>query len=166
MSLNRFEETLNRGFPFWLGCDSSLPGGSRNGCTALSLDIRHRFEKYILAGLSGREAARRLMLPPATGARLAGKVRRGESLVPAKCGRPVGWGVMGAHKAFLIELVEQDPDITLTELRDALAEAGGVEVHYSTISYALRRFGFTYKKRRWQRMSDVDQISSVPGATG
>lgn len=106
------------------------------------------------------------MLPPATGARLAGKVRRGESLVPAKCGRPVGWGVMGAHKAFLIELVEQDPDITLTELRDALAEAGGVEVHYSTISYALRRFGFTYKKRRWQRMSDVDQISSVPGATG
>ncbi|MEM6663367.1 MAG: hypothetical protein AAF666_14450 [Pseudomonadota bacterium] len=71
----------------------------------LSLDIRHRFEKYILAGLSGREAARRLMLPPATGARLAGKVRRGESLVPAKCGLPVGWGVMGAHKAFLIGLV-------------------------------------------------------------
>ncbi|MEM6663366.1 MAG: IS630 family transposase, partial [Pseudomonadota bacterium] len=34
----------------------------------------------------------------------------------------------------------------MTELRDALAEAGGVEVHYSTISYALRRFGFTYKK--------------------
>ena len=132
----------------------------------LSLDIRYRFEKYILAGLSGREAARRLMISAATGARLAGKVRRGESLVPAKCGRPSGWGVMGAHRAFLVELVEQDPDITLFELRDALAEAEGVEVHYSTISYALRRFGFTYKKRRWLRMSGEDRMSPVRGATG
>ena len=88
---------------------------------------------------------RALMISSATGARLAVKVKRGESLAPAKCGRPLGWGVMGAHRAFLIELVEQDPDISLMELRDALADAEGVEVHYSTISYALRRFGFTYK---------------------
>lgn len=132
----------------------------------LSLDIRHRFAKYILAGLSGREAARRLMISPATGARLAGKVRRGESLVPAKCGRPVGWGVMGTHRALLIELVEQDPDITLTELRDALSEAEGIEVHYSTISYALRRFGLTYKKRRWLRTNGEDRMSPVLGAIG
>ncbi len=132
----------------------------------LSLDIRRRFERYILDGFSGREAARRLMISSATGARLAVKVKRGESLAPAKCGRPLGWGVMGAHRAFLIELVEQDPDISLMELRDALADAEGVEVHYSTISYALRRFGFTYKKRRWWRMNGADRMSPAPAATG
>jgi transposase len=49
-------------------------------------------------------------------------------------------------KAFLVELVEQDPDITLFELRDALADAEGVQVHHSSLGRALERVGFTYKK--------------------
>ena len=73
----------------------------------LSLDLRRRFQRYIEDGLSGRAAARRLMISPATGARLAGRVRRGEPLAPRQCGRPRGWGKLGPHRAFLIELVEQ-----------------------------------------------------------
>lgn len=132
----------------------------------LSFDLRRRLQRYVEEGLSGREAARRLMISPATGARLAGKVRRGEGLAPRKCGRPTGWGMLGPHRAFLIELVEQDPDITMPELRDALAEAEGVHVHETSLSRALRRLGFTYKKSRWLRTSDDAPMSLTPGATG
>ncbi len=119
----------------------------------LSLDLRIRLRRYIEDGLSGREAARRLRISPATGVRLAGKVRRGESLAPGKCGRPPGLGKLSPHRDFLLELLGQDPDITLFELQGALAEAEGVRVHHSAIARALVRLGFTYKKSRWWRMN-------------
>jgi transposase len=50
-------------------------------------------------------------------------------------------------------LIAQDPDITLFELRDALADAEGVMVHHSSIANLLSRLGFTYKKSRWWRPS-------------
>ena len=50
---------------------------------------------------------------------------------------------------FFEELIAQDPDITLFELRDALADAEGVSVHHSSIAALLTRLGFTYKKSRW-----------------
>ena len=111
----------------------------------LSLDLRRRFQLCIDEGLSGREAARRLRISAATGSRLAQKVRRGGDLAPAKCGRPSGSGKLGACGEFLLELVAQDPDITLFELRDALAEAEGVRVHHSAIARALARLGFSFK---------------------
>lgn len=132
----------------------------------LSLDLRNRFRGYIEDGLSGREAARRLRISPATGVRLAGKVRRGESLAPAKCGRPPGRGKLGRYKAFLLELVGQDPDITLFELRGALIEAEGVRVHHSAIARALKKLGFTYKKSRWSRTNGDAPMSRRHALTG
>lgn len=132
----------------------------------LSLDLRHRFQLCIEEGLSGREAARRLRISAATGARLARKVRQGESLVPAKSGRPPGTGKLGAFRAFLTELVIQDLDITLYELRDALAEAEDVRVHHSAIARTLARLGFSYKKSRWSRMSGGEATLPGPAPTG
>ena len=68
---------------------------------------------------------------------------------PARQGPPRGKGKLAPHQAFLEELVSQDPDITLFELRDALADAEGVQVHHSSIANLLSRLGFTYKKSRW-----------------
>ena len=132
----------------------------------LSLDIRRRFQRCIEDGLSGREASRRLMISPATGARLAKRVRSGAPVTAAKCGRPVGWGKLGSCKAFLLEIVAQDPDITLRELQGALAEAEGVRANETSLSRALRRAGFTYKKSRWLRMSSAGPTSPAPAATG
>ena len=132
----------------------------------LSLDLRDRFQLYILEGLSGREAARRLRISAATGCRLAQKVRRGESLVPAKCGRPPGSGKLGAFRAFLVELVTQDADITLQELRDALEEAEGVQVHHSAIARVLAGLGFSYEKSRWSRTNCAALPSLGPVRTG
>ncbi|WP_068088498.1 hypothetical protein [Polycladidibacter stylochi] len=112
----------------------------------LSLDLRNRFRKCIESCMSGREAGRQLMISPATASRLARKVRSGESLAPAQTGRPVGTGKLAPYHNFLKELVEQDGDITLIELSDALFMAQGMRVHHTSISKALRRLGFTYKK--------------------
>jgi len=63
--------------------------------------------------------------------------------------RPLGRGKLAPYRAFIEELVVQDPDITLYELRDALAMAEGVQVHHSSIAALLKRLGFSYKKNRW-----------------
>lgn len=112
----------------------------------LSSDLRRRFEALVLSGLNGAEAARRLMMSPATGARLARKVREGAPLEPRKCGRPLGWGKLGPHKALLTELVDQDPDITLAELCGALAEAEAVRVSQGHSAARCAAWGSRSKK--------------------
>lgn len=115
----------------------------------LPLALRPRFQRYLEEGLTGRAAALRLKVSPATGARWARQVRTRGHAAPAPQGVPRGRGKLAPHRAFLEELIAQDPDITLFELRDALAEAEGVRVHHSSIANLLARLGFTYKKNRW-----------------
>jgi len=97
--------------------------------------LRARFQKYVEEGLSGRAAALRLKVSPATGARWARQVRTRGHALPALQGRPPGRGKLVPHRAFFEELIMQDPDITLFELRDALADAAGVQVHHSSIGH-------------------------------
>ena len=111
--------------------------------------LRARFKACIEEGLSGRAAAARLKLSPATGTRWARAIRQHGTAAPARQGRPRGCGKLAPHQAFLEELVAQDPDITLYELRDALIMAEGVKVHHSSIAALLKRLGFSYKKNRW-----------------
>ncbi|WBU59083.1 hypothetical protein [Paracoccus albus] len=68
---------------------------------------------------------------------------------------PRGKGKLAPHRAFLEELIAQDPDITLFELPDALSEAEGVQAHHSSITNLLSRLVFTYKKSRWSPPSAV-----------
>jgi transposase len=115
--------------------------------------LRARFQRYIEEGLSGRAAALRVKLSAATGARWARQIRTKGHALPAPQGRPPGRGKLAPHRGFFEELLAQDPDITLFELRDALADAEGVQVHHSSIADLLSRLGFTYKKSRWSRLS-------------
>lgn len=115
----------------------------------LPMALRARFQRYIEEGLSGRAAALRLKLSPATGARWAHSVRARGHANPAPQGRPRGRGKLAPYRGFFGELIIQDPDITLFELRDALADAEGVRVHHSSIATLLADLGFTYKKSRW-----------------
>lgn len=132
----------------------------------LSLDIRQRFQSCIEEGHSGREAARRLLISAATASRLGRKIARGESLLPAACGPKRGKGKLAPYHDFLVELVSQDPDITLHELRDALEAAHGVCVHHSAIGYTLDRLGYTFKKRASLPMSAAKPASDMPDLTG
>jgi transposase len=98
--------------------------------------------------MSGRASAARLMVSPATGVRLARKVRAGEDIAPATCGRRPGGGKLGPVRATLEEMVAADRDITMVELSRALADATGVRADEASIGRALRRWGLRVKKSR------------------
>ena len=119
----------------------------------LSTDIRTRFERLFAEGLSGREIGRRLMISAASASRLSQNLRQGLRLTPAKNPRNTGHGKLAPYHDFLVELIHQDPDITLKELQGALADAQGVSASVSGIDQALKRLGYTYKKRASLRMS-------------
>lgn len=115
--------------------------------------LRARFQKLVEEGLSGRAAALRLNLSPATGPRWGLAIRRTGRVRAAPQGRPRGKGKLDPHRSFLTELIDQNGDMTMPEL----AGATGVQVHPVAIGRFLRKLGFTYKKRRRSRPSDAVQ---------
>jgi transposase len=120
---------------------------------ALSADVRCRFRKLFEDGLTGREAARRLLISASSASRMARKLKRGKGLEPAPNRRKTGRGKLAPYTDFLVELVVQDPDITLHELSTALEHAHGVCASVSGIDQALKRLGYTFKKRALLRMN-------------
>ncbi len=78
-------------------------------------------------------------------------------LTPARNPRNTGHGRLAPYHGFLIELVHQDPDITLRGLQGALSDAHDVAVSVSGLDQALRRLGYTYKKRASLRMNESAQ---------
>ena len=118
---------------------------------ALSRDLRDRFEQLMASGMTAAAAGRTLLLSPATATRWGYKIRHGRSLDPRPPGVRPGSGKLEVYLPFFQELIIQDPDITLSELRDALYDACGVRCAVSSIHYILVRHGYTYKKRSTRR---------------
>ena len=113
-----------------------------------SMDLRARVVAYVEAGHSCRAAARVFGVSASTAVRLAAAQRERGDVVPKRQGRAPGTaGKLAVHQAFLLEIVRSDPDITLRELAGALLEAHGVKVQLSSLHRALRRAGYSYKKR-------------------
>ena len=133
---------------------------------ALSEDIRERFRQYIEEGSTARAAGRALKISPATAVRFRRLLLNGESLEAKPRGGRPGGGKLAGYEDFLIELVSQDPDITLFELRDALEEAHGIRVHHSSVDRALKRAGYTFKKRASLPMNAARRMSAGRGTNG
>ncbi len=132
----------------------------------LSMDIRSRFRRYIEEGWTARAAGRALKISPASAVRFRQAILQGSSLDAKPRGGHLGGGKLSGFIDFLIELVSQDPDITLYELRDALEAAHGVRVHHSSVDRALRRAGYTFKKRASLQMSATRPTSGTPEPVG
>ena len=113
-----------------------------------SMDLRERLVAYVEAGHFCRAAARVFGVSASTAVRLTAAQReRGDIAPRPQGGMPGTVGKLAAHQAFLLEIVQAEPDITLKELAGALAEAHGVRVQLSSLHRALRRAGHSYKKR-------------------
>ena len=105
----------------------------------LSNDIRCRFRRYIEEGWTARATGQALKISPASAARFRQMILQGNRLDTKPRGGHLGGGKLSGFIDFMIELVIQDSDITLYELRDALEAAHGVWVHHSSVDRALRR---------------------------
>lgn len=111
--------------------------------------LQARFQMLIEEGLSGRAAALRLRLSPATGARWGLAIRRTGQARVAPQGRPKGKGKLDPNRAFFADVIAQDGDITMPELASVLYDATGLRVHPNAIGKFLRKLGYTHKKSRW-----------------
>ena len=126
----------------------------------LPVSLRTRFQRLIEEGSSGRAAALRLKLSPATGARCSLSIRRTGQARAARQGRPKGKGKLDPHRAFFPEFIAQDGDITMPELADRLEAEHGLRATPAMLSrYLIHHLGFTYKK-----ISDRDGAAAQTSA--
>ena len=113
----------------------------------LSQDLRDRIVRAVENGSSIRQAALRFEVSPAAAVKLVRRVRETGSLAPARSGghrRPM----LDAHEALVRSLLDAEPDITLVEIRAALAQRRVVVRASSTVHRWLKRAGLTRKKSR------------------
>lgn len=113
---------------------------------AFSADLRERVSEHVVSGHSRRDAARRFGVSASCAIKLVQRVARTGSAAPARQGRPPGAGKLAPHLTMLIQWVEAQPDISMTELAAKLAAATKTRAHPASLSRALRVAGYRYKK--------------------
>jgi transposase len=124
-----------------------------------SQDLRDRVLAASDRGMPTKQIARMFEVSPAWVRRL--KQRRRETGETAP--RPMGGAtVIKIDMARLAELVKEQPDATLKELRERL----GIACVESAVCMALKRLGLSFKKRRSTRPSRTDRTSPSVGRRG
>jgi transposase len=115
---------------------------------AYSMDLRQRVWADCQAGMKTPAVAQKYSVSPAWVRRLKQRHKATGSLDPRphSPGRPV---ILAPHEDRIRELVRDDPDATLAELRKRL----GVEVSIGALCNFLRRLKLSFKKRSSRRPS-------------
>jgi transposase len=124
----------------------------------LSLDLRERVVAAVDGGLSRRKAAERFGVSISSAIRWTSLRRRTGDVRPQRLGGDKRSARIEAHAPLILSLVEARGDITLAELRSALAERG-VAVAISTIWRFFDRHRITLKKRPGMRPSRAVRTS-------
>ena len=114
---------------------------------ALSMDIRKKVIKAIAGGMSRRQAATRFDIGPATAVRWAKRVEILGSVAPSRMGGDRRSRRIEAHAEFILAQLEEQPDLTILELREKIRERHGVGFGHATIWRFLARHKITRKKK-------------------
>ena len=125
---------------------------------ALSVDLRDRVIAAIEGGLSCRQAAARFGVSASSAIRWRSRVRTQGDVRPGPLGGDRRSGHVERHAELILGLVEARDDITLAELREALAQQGVG----TSVSSVWRLFGgrrITLKKSRRTRTSKAAPTS-------
>jgi transposase len=119
---------------------------------ALSLDLRERVLAAVAAGTSCRQAAARFGVSASSAIRWRALERAQGDARPKALGGDRRSGRLGAHAPTILALIDETPDLTLHEIKAALAE-GGVVAGIGTLWRFFARRGVTLKKRPRMRAS-------------
>ncbi|WP_422679954.1 IS630 family transposase [Chelatococcus albus] len=112
---------------------------------ALSVDLRERVLAAVAAGATHRQAAERFGVGAASVSRWRTLERLQGKAQPKAPGGDRRPGRIEACKTLILSLLEETPDLTLEEMRQALAERGHV-FGFGTIQRFFRRHRITRKK--------------------
>ena len=114
---------------------------------ALSMDIRKKVMKAIEGGMSRRKAAARFDIGPASAVRWAKRVETTCKVAPLKMGGDRRSQRIEAHSDFILARIEEQPDLTIMELREKIRERHGLDFGYGTVWRFLARHNITRKKK-------------------
>jgi transposase len=129
---------------------------------AYSSDLKERVVRAVAAGQPMREVARRFGVAVTTVKRAVVQMRATGSL--ARRPIPGGPRLIGAEQEAVLQArLEAAPDATVLEHCAWWAEEQGQELSEATMWRAMRRLGWTHKKRRWQPASGTRKRAR-PGA--
>lgn len=110
-------------------------------------DLRKRVIGCISGGLSTGKAAQRYSIGKSTaGAWYRRYLETGEVSARKQGKRP--GSKLDAHEDFVLDLIKDQPDISLTEIVEALGSERSVPACPSTVWYFLDKHGFSFKKNR------------------
>jgi transposase len=112
----------------------------------LSMDLRERIVESVESGESRNAAAKRFAVSTSCVIKLVQRWHETGSVEPGQMG---GWKdhALAAHEASVRALIRVRPDMTLEELRDALAQEG-IRIGRSSVDRFLKARGLTLKKSR------------------
>jgi len=128
-----------------------------------SQDLRERVIGFMALGGSARAAAERFDVSVSSASRWVQRWRaEGHARPRARGGDRRSQ--LGEHRAKVLQLVAQQPDLTLQEIRSALAAACGITVGLSTVHRFLDAHKLTLKKRPYTRPSRTARMSPRLGA--
>lgn len=113
---------------------------------ALSMDLRERVIAAIDGGLSCRAAATRFGVSAASAIRWRQLAVRTGKVTPRRPGGDSRSGRIEVHHGFIRTLIAANADLTLEEVRDALA-AQGTSVSVAAVWRFFDRHKITRKKR-------------------
>lgn len=114
----------------------------------LSTDLRERLVSVVDGGMTRRSAAKRFGVAASTAIKWVDQWHRTGDVEPRPQGGDHRSHRLEAHAEEILDLIEETPDITLSELAEHLDEMHGVKAAQSTIWRLLDRHGMTFKKNR------------------
>jgi len=128
---------------------------------AYSIDLRKRVLEDCDAGVGTREVATKYRVSESWVRRLKQRRRETGEVAPRRSGTKQGPKWL-AYAEDLRQLVDEQPDATLGELRERL----GQDVSVQTLSRALRALQLTFKKKSSAPPSRTGQMSKSGARTG
>jgi transposase len=117
---------------------------------AYSLDLRLKVLNAVDRGIPRREVVRTFGVSMPTIERYLSRRRRSGDLTPRPSpGRTPSICATSEERRALWEQLEENDEATLERHCELWEERGGARVSVSTMSRAVRKLGWTFKKSRW-----------------
>lgn len=116
--------------------------------TALSVDLRFRVVAAVDDGTSRRQAAARFGVSYSSAIRWVRQARETGDITPKPQGGARRESVIDRHADLIMDWIDGEPDLTLSEIAAKLHEATGYRPPQSVVHEFFKRHGVTRKKRQ------------------
>jgi transposase len=112
-----------------------------------SNDLRVRVIQVVEGGVAARAAARQFFIGNSTAIRWADRWRKTGSY-EAKSNKGQSRSPLKKQEEWLLELVRQEPDLTLEEIQRRLLDERGQKAGLGSVWRFFNRHGISFKKKR------------------